>query len=134
MTWQIFSLLRGLLIGVWKYHGDFDEKFDGIFDFAGFIQNFHSFFWAVQKYFGAINFRKLCSQWNYKEWREIIEKLKISKLNKNENDSFSFDSSWFGLFSSRFQEQGRNGVLRKIRQPMGGFVFGAEMKRRKVIG
>jgi hypothetical protein len=28
-------------------YGDFfDEKFDGIFDFVGFIQNFHSFFWA----------------------------------------------------------------------------------------
>ena len=39
----------------------------------------------------------------------------------------------FELFSSRVQEQGRNGVLQKIRQPMGGFVFGAVEEIRKII-
>jgi hypothetical protein len=39
------------------------------------------------------------------------------------------------LFRSRFQEQGRNGVLQTIRQ-VGGFVFGAARERSKslVIG
>lgn len=59
---------------------------------------------------------------NYKKIKKVL-----SKLNRNEKFQGGLT-----LFSSRVQEQGRNGVLRKIRQPMGGFVFGAE-KEREII-
>lgn len=39
-------------------YGDFDEKFDGICDFADFIQNFLSFLWAVHSVSGANIFTK----------------------------------------------------------------------------
>lgn len=58
---------------------------------------------------------------NYKKTKKVL-----SKLNRNEKLISRCE-----LFSSRVQVQGRNGVLRKIRQPMGGFVFGAETREER---